>query len=144
MVKGYGREEKRRVWQWRSVAKISGYTGYWFTNRNMRGADLANILHAWLLLKILGIFWIPWCPLRHATGVWQGRHLLAQNLGLPAGLVPAAPKVLWKRPPPITLSCFLILDIASTWFSVVFLCYKPHRSMNNKLHSAGWPAGHLH
>ena len=48
--------------QWRSVAKISAYeyTGYRFTNRNMRARRAA-------ILKILEILWISWCPLRHAT-----------------------------------------------------------------------------
>ena len=35
--------------------------------------DEANIhcTRAWLLLKILEILWIPWCPLRHATGFYK-------------------------------------------------------------------------
>ena len=33
---------RRVFYQWRSVAKISGYAGYWFTTRNMRARRAAT------------------------------------------------------------------------------------------------------
>ena len=49
--------------QWRFVAKIAGYTGYWFTNRNMRAKRTRRAATQ----NFGDTLDIPWCPLRHAT-----------------------------------------------------------------------------